>query len=54
MNNMSNILKENKTSGTEVVIVVFFDPDDKSQTAAAALELTKKQAEAVVNHLNRT
>ncbi len=51
MNNMSNILNANKTSGTEVVIVVFFDPDDKSQTSAAALELTKKQAEAVANHL---
>jgi phospholipid/cholesterol/gamma-HCH transport system substrate-binding protein len=51
MNNVANILNANKSSGTEVVVVVFFDPDDKSQTAAAALELTKKQAESVVNHL---
>jgi hypothetical protein len=51
MNNMSNILKANKKPGTEVVVVAFFDPDDKSQTAAAALELTKKQAETIVSHL---
>jgi hypothetical protein len=51
MNNLSNILNGNKTAGTEVVVVAFFDPDDKSQTPASALELTKKQAEAIVNHL---
>ena len=51
MNNLANILNGNKTSGTEVVVVAFFDPDDKSQTAAAAQELTKKQAESIANHL---
>ena len=53
MNNMANILKENKVSGSEVVVAAFFDANDKSQTAAAALELTKKQAEAAVAHLKR-
>jgi flagellar motor protein MotB len=51
MNNMANILNANKTSGTEIVVVSFFDPDDKSQTATAAQELTKKQAESIANHL---
>jgi ABC-type transporter Mla subunit MlaD len=51
MNNMANALKANKSSGAEVVVVAFFDPDDKSQTTAGALELTKKQAESVVAHL---
>jgi phospholipid/cholesterol/gamma-HCH transport system substrate-binding protein len=51
MNNMANILNANKSGDREVVVVAFFDPDDRSQTAAAALELTKKQAESVVNHL---
>lgn len=51
MNNMANILKANKSSGSEVVVAAFFDANDKSQTAAAALELTKKQAEVIVNHL---
>jgi phospholipid/cholesterol/gamma-HCH transport system substrate-binding protein len=51
MNNVANILKANKHSGSEVVVVSYFDPDDKSQTAAAALELTKKQAESMMNHL---
>ena len=51
MNNMANVLKGNKAAGSEIVVVAFFDPADKSQTAASALELTKKQAEAVVTHL---
>ena len=51
MNNMANVLKANKTSGSEVVVVAFFDPDDKSQTSTGALELTKKQAESIVSHL---
>jgi hypothetical protein len=51
MNNMANVLKANKSSGAEVVVVAFFDPADKSQTTAGALELTKKQAESVVTHL---
>jgi phospholipid/cholesterol/gamma-HCH transport system substrate-binding protein len=51
MNNMSNILKENKAPGSEVVVAAFFDANDRSQTSAAALELTKKQAETIANHL---
>ena len=51
MNNVANFVKANKNSAAEVVIAGFFDPDDKSQTTAAALELTKKQAESVANHL---
>jgi ABC-type transporter Mla subunit MlaD len=51
MNNMANILNANKGAGSEIVVAAFFDANDKSQTGAAALELTKKQAEAIVNHL---
>jgi hypothetical protein len=51
MNNMANILKGNKTSGAEIVVVAYFDPEDPSQTAASALELTRKQAESVMKHL---
>jgi len=51
LNNVANGLKANKSSGSEVVVAAFFDPNDKSQTAAAAVELTKKQAESVANHL---
>lgn len=51
MNNMANILKENKPSGSEVVVAAFFDANDRTKTAAVALELTKKQAEVIVNHL---
>ncbi len=51
MNNMANVLKANKNSAAEVVVVAFFDPDDRSQTADAARELTRKQAESVVAHL---
>ncbi len=51
MNNMANGLKGHRESGTEIVVAAFFDPRDKSQTPAAALELTKKQAETVVSHL---
>jgi outer membrane protein OmpA-like peptidoglycan-associated protein len=51
MNNMADILKANKQSGSEVVVAAFFDVKDKSQTNAASLELTKKQAEVVANHL---
>ena len=51
LNDMANILKERKVSGSEVVSAAFFDAADKTQTQAAALEITKKQAEAVANHL---
>jgi ABC-type transporter Mla subunit MlaD len=51
MNNMANILLDNKAAGSEIVVAAFFDAADKSQTAAAALELTKKQAEVIETHL---
>ncbi len=51
LNNLADILKANKQSGTEVVVAAFFDVKDKSQTNPASLELTKKQAEVVANHL---
>jgi hypothetical protein len=51
LNNLANLIKENKHPKSEVVAVAFHDPADKSQTPAAAYELTKKQAEMVINHL---
>ena len=51
MNNMANILLAHKEAGTEIVVAAFFSAKDKSQTGEAALALTKKQAEAIVNHL---
>jgi hypothetical protein len=51
MNNLANGLKGNKAPGSEIAVVAFFDPEDRSQTAAAALELTKKQAESIASHL---
>ena len=44
-------MKANKNKNADIVVVAFCDPADKSQTSASALELTKKQAEAVVDHL---
>ncbi|MCI0701759.1 MAG: MlaD family protein [Planctomycetia bacterium] len=51
LNNLANALKSNKAKDSELVVVAFFDPNDKSQTAESARELTKKQAEVVANHL---
>jgi ABC-type transporter Mla subunit MlaD len=51
MNNMANMLKANKAAGSEVAVAAFFDPEDAGQTPEAALELTRKQAETVANHL---
>lgn len=51
LNNLANILKARKQSGADIVVAAFFDAHDKGQTNAASLELTKKQAEAVANHL---
>jgi flagellar motor protein MotB len=51
MNNMANVLKANRASGSEVAVAAFFDAADGSQTPSAALELTRKQAEAVAAHL---
>lgn len=52
LNNLAGVINRgNKVSNTEIVVAAFFDHTDKSQTNAAALELTKKQAEVVANHL---
>jgi phospholipid/cholesterol/gamma-HCH transport system substrate-binding protein len=51
MNSVANQIKANANKNAEVVVVAFCDPADKGQTAASASELTKKQAEAVANHL---
>ncbi len=51
MTAMASILKANKQSGSDIVVAAFFDARDKSQTNPASLELTKKQAEVVVEHL---
>lgn len=48
---IANWLRCVKDSNAEVVIVTFHDPNDKSQTPASALELTRKQSEAVVAYL---
>lgn len=53
MNNMANVIKETAARNAEVVAAAFWDPADKSQTPASASELTRKQAEAVVNHLKQ-
>jgi phospholipid/cholesterol/gamma-HCH transport system substrate-binding protein len=51
LNNIASEIKANKNKNSDIVVVVFCDPADKTQTAASASELTKKQAEAVVAHL---
>lgn len=51
LNNLANIIKENKNPKSEVVVVAFVDPADKTQTAESARELSRKQAEKVVEHL---
>ena len=48
---VANRLKAERTGKTEVVVAVLSDPAAKEQTAAAAVELTRKQAEAVVEFL---
>ncbi|MCS6864029.1 MAG: MlaD family protein [Gemmataceae bacterium] len=53
MANLVNHLNARKVPGSEIVVAAFFDPHDQSQTAAAALELTRKQAEAVAHHFKQ-
>jgi hypothetical protein len=50
---MNNIINQIKARGkdAEVVVVAFCDPADKSQTPGSAMELSKKQAQAVVDYL---
>ncbi len=51
LNNLANLLKENRHKKSQVVVASFVDPTDKSLTPAAAHELAKAQAERVINHL---
>jgi phospholipid/cholesterol/gamma-HCH transport system substrate-binding protein len=44
-------LKGVRDKRPDVVVVSFCDPDDRTQTAASAAELTKKQSEAVIEFL---
>jgi hypothetical protein len=50
LNNISNTIKANTNKNADVVVVAYADPADKTQTPAAAMELTKKQAEKVVDY----
>jgi phospholipid/cholesterol/gamma-HCH transport system substrate-binding protein len=51
LNDIANEMKANKNKHADIVVVAFCDPADQTQTTASALELTKRQAGAVVNHL---
>lgn len=51
LNNLANVINENRNKNSDVVIAATWDPADKAYTPAAATELTRKQAEAVANHL---
>jgi hypothetical protein len=44
-------LKGQRDDKAEVVVAALCDPNDRGQTPASAVELTKKQAEAVVDYL---
>lgn len=49
--NIAAELNGKKYGGSDIVVVAFYDPNDKSQTPASATELTKKQAEVVIEQL---
>jgi hypothetical protein len=51
LNNVANEMKANGHKHADIVIVAFCDPADPTQTPASSTELTKRQAEAVVDHL---
>lgn len=51
MDGVANWLNQNRAAGSEVVVVAFHDPRDKNISSAVALELTRKQAEVVAEHL---
>jgi hypothetical protein len=51
LNNVANEMKANGHKKAEIVVVAFCDPADTTQTSASATQLTRHQAEAVVNHL---
>lgn len=48
---ITNWLRGVKNDKAEVVVVAFSDPNDADQTPGSALEMTKKQAEVVVEYL---
>jgi phospholipid/cholesterol/gamma-HCH transport system substrate-binding protein len=50
LNNTAILIKQNTNKNADVVVVAFCDPLDRTQTAASAQELTKKQAERIVEH----
>ncbi len=51
MDGVANAIKANKATGSEIVVVGFHDPKDKTIPSAVAQELTKKQAEVVAAYL---
>jgi hypothetical protein len=51
LNGIANFLRTVKNDKADVVVAAFCDPNDKDQTPASAMELTKKQAEAVIEYL---
>lgn len=51
LNDAANWLKGVKSDKADVVVAAACDPADKGQTTASAAELTKKQAEAVIEYL---
>ncbi|MDY3562547.1 MlaD family protein [Gemmata sp. JC673] len=51
MDGVADWLNQNRVAGSEVVVAAFHDPRDKHIVPAVALELTRKQAEVVAEHL---
>lgn len=50
LNNLTHTLKANGHKQADIVVAAYWDPRDSTQTPASALELTRKQAEAVIAH----
>lgn len=51
LNGVANWLRGVKNDKADLVVAGFCDPNDRDQTPASAMELTKKQAEAVIEYL---
>ncbi|QEG25476.1 mce related protein [Gemmata obscuriglobus] len=51
MDGVADWLNQNRVAGSEVIVAAFHDPRDKHIVPAVALELTRKQAEVVAEHL---
>jgi phospholipid/cholesterol/gamma-HCH transport system substrate-binding protein len=51
LGNIADHMKANPNKHADVVVASFADPANRNETPASAEELTRKQAEAVVNHL---